>query len=185
MLRVAIFDKDYTLVAPVSGGRYVKSFDDQKLLPGVEDGLVQMYEAGWHFAIASNQGGVAAGRKSLAQVIAEMRFCLSLLPVPVNEAFFCPDYAGEECFMVTRDEAHPVIVPISSPPYKICILDGLKDDVIGQCRKPKPGMLLMAKRYAFQSIFVGDRPEDYDAAVAARVPFISAEDWRENPRTWL
>ena len=36
-------------------------------------------------------------------------------------------------------------------------------------------MLLIAKRYASYCVFIGDRPEDYYAAIAANIPFILAE----------
>jgi histidinol phosphatase-like enzyme len=55
-MKLAIFDKDGTLVSPKSGEQFVQHPKDQKLLPGVAKGLETMSSEGWHFAIASNQG---------------------------------------------------------------------------------------------------------------------------------
>lgn len=57
-MKLAIFDKDGTLTTTVSGETFVQHPKDQKLLPGVAKGLKAMADDGWHFAIASNQGGV-------------------------------------------------------------------------------------------------------------------------------
>lgn len=59
LTKLAVFDKDWTLVKPKSGGTFTRSPDDQELLSGVREKLEQMRSEGWCLAIASNQGGCA------------------------------------------------------------------------------------------------------------------------------
>ena len=59
MNKLAVFDKDHTLVKPKSGGTFVKAPEDQELLPGVAEKLEELRSDGWCLAIASNQGGCA------------------------------------------------------------------------------------------------------------------------------
>ncbi|HMA77901.1 MAG TPA: HAD family hydrolase, partial [Candidatus Paceibacterota bacterium] len=63
-MKLAIFDKDGTLTTPASDAEFVQHPEDQILLPGVSEGVAAMAADGWTIAIASNQGGVAAGYKS-------------------------------------------------------------------------------------------------------------------------
>jgi histidinol phosphatase-like enzyme len=59
MNKLAVFDKDWTLVKPKSGGTFVQAPEDQELLPGVAEKLEELRSDGWCLAIASNQGGCA------------------------------------------------------------------------------------------------------------------------------
>ena len=77
-MKLAIFDKDGTLIAPKIGAKFVDHPEDQILLPGVADGIQSLAADGWAIAIASNQGGVAAGHKSLGCAIDEMFFAMRL-----------------------------------------------------------------------------------------------------------
>lgn len=170
-MRLAIFDKDGTLIKPRSGQTFVQSPDDQELLPGVKEQIEAMAKDGWEFAIASNQGGVAAGHKTLESAIAEMRFCMELLPI--YEAWFCPDFDGRECYMLAGGEVNPSHQSLP--------------EQSGLFRKPNPGMLKAAISFwmpwsdpltSDQIIMVGDRPEDEQAAASAGVGFIWADQWR-------
>lgn len=188
MSKLAIFDKDGTLVRPKSGGTFPQHPEDQELIPGVAEAIQDCVADGWTIAIASNQGGVVAGYKTLESAIAEMRYCLSLLPseAKIEGAYFCPDN-GQTCYRVSAPihyedvpnrphaEITPVIAVHDQAIAKIMNLNGLY-------RKPNPGMLLYATRdrgSAVPRIFVGDRPEDEQAAANADIPFVWAHDWRK------
>lgn len=196
-----LLDKDGTLIQPSSGERFVQHPQDQELMPGVAEAIAHYAAEGWNLAILSNQGGVTAGHKSLDDAIEEMAFCLELLP-QIDFGLFCPDFKGKECWKVWRkqpdfigdkpfaairaitwaveddrwvaDTSHPFLTP---------------DQVVGLCRKPNPGMVLMAQHeYASatkteitlpETLMVGDRPEDQQAAQAAGVRFEWAGQWQE------
>ena len=171
-MKLAIFDKDNTLTTPKSGARFVQNPEDQMLLPGVAEGIAALAANGWAIAIASNQGGVAAGHKSEDDALSEMAHCLKLLP-QISVALFCPDFEGWICIAVSQN---------NSKMLNIC-----RDyaDLKQQYRKPGRGMLMAAQRFLggdFEEVFfVGDRPEDEQAAAAAGVPFLWANEWRA---TW-
>lgn len=178
---LVILDKDGTLVEPASGGQWVESYDDQKLLPGVATRIAELKALGATLVVASNQGGVGAGHKSLESAISEMQFCLKLLP-SVEYAFFCPDYEGSQCFYVNQSnvdaspemagwEAHKSIVGM---------------DLIGSFRKPQAGMLQAAQRlYPMleAEAMIGDSADDRNAAAAANIAFVDAEAWRSGKVT--
>jgi D-glycero-D-manno-heptose 1,7-bisphosphate phosphatase len=167
-MKLLLLDKDGTLVKPASGAKFVNKPWDQAILPGVAEALDRYVAEGWKPAIVSNQGGVIAGHKSLNEAIAEMRFCLELLP-KIEEAYFCPDN-GETCWRVWDKD---------SIEYRLggWIVENL--NLQGQFRKPKPGMIRLAFEIhaPTEVLFVGDRSEDEAAAAAARIPFLWAEEW--------
>ena len=173
MTKLLILDKDGTLVRPVSGAKFVQSPEDQGLLPGVAEALARYRADGWVMAIASNQGGVAAGYKTLDSAIAEMRYCLRLLPQIYN-AYFCPDLEGQKCWHVEKGFAQSL-----DHKYR----NGLGEPYKGLYRKPNHGMISHIQMIETfpnpkETLFVGDRPEDECAAEAAGVRFMWADDWR-------
>ena len=182
-MKLAIFDKDGTLVRPASGGKFVQNPEDQMLLPGVAQGITEMVTDGWTIAIASNQGGVVAGYKSLNEAIEEMRFAMKLIwPLlnwPENLRFrgiLCPD-SGKTAWAIDAFcsqgnwKQYEVTEPIDSIPR--------------QFRKPDAGMIFEAinsLRFSGENpdsvLFIGDLPEDEQAAAAAGVRFQWADEWR-------
>ena len=172
-MKLAIFDKDGTLTTPASGAKFVQRPQDQVLLPGVAEGIAAMAADGWTIAIASNQGGVAAGYKSLDKAIEEMRYCMKLLPKIFN-AYFCPDLAGNECWHVEKGFAQSI-----THKYR----NGIGEPYKGEYRKPCGGMISHIQQIETfptptETLFIGDRPEDKQAAANAGVRFQWADEWR-------
>lgn len=64
-MKLAILDKDGTLVLPKSGNTFVQNPTDQILMFGAIEGCQRLIDAGYVLAIASNQGGVASNHKTL------------------------------------------------------------------------------------------------------------------------
>ena len=177
--KLLILDKDGTLTTTMSGARFVQHPEDQKLLPGVEEALQRYTDDGWLTVIVSNQGGVAAGHKTLADVNDEMQYCYDLIYESVMDGctfldvYFCPDFEGRVC----------------------CRMEGSAEDLSPfqgtDFRKPGPGMLKEAiSDFAAQQfdtpdqiLYVGDRPEDQQAAKAAGVSFMWASQWRGDAST--
>ena len=185
MVRLLILDKDGTLTRPKSGQTFVQHPKDQELIPGVAEALQRYRNGGWVMAIASNQGGVAAGHKTLEEAIEEMKFAMEL--TGINTAFFCPDMTGDRCLWLDREKSGDQIEYRELGDSNA--IDGLN------CRKPAPGMLIVARSFQIwweedlieingvqtwkpdRCLMVGDRPEDQGAAQAAGINFMWAEDW--------
>lgn len=173
MTKLLLLDKDGTLIAPKSGAKFVSDPWDQAPLSNVCDRLKEYAAEDWKMAITSNQGGVVANHKSLENCILEMKFCLELFP-EITEAYFCPNFEGSECWRVWGecDVEHRILYNQNSFETKDL-------ELVGQFRKPNLGMLaLAASFYNFEEIlYIGDRPEDEGAALAANIPFQWATDF--------
>lgn len=177
MNKLLILDKDGTLVEPVSGKKFVQHPEDQRLLPGVAAAIARYASEGWSMAIASNQGGVAAGHKSLEQAIAEFEYCCKLTGIRRGMIAHSYEEEGGRALEIDLYSFHNP-VEIKHPTRKF--------------RKPNPGMIEylasdgfpgLSWRSHVQVLFVGDRPEDQVAAQAAGVEFMWAEDWRKIGRS--
>lgn len=167
-MKLLLLDKDGTLVTPKSGETFVQQPWDQEPLPGAKEAVSHYHQQGWKMAIISNQGGVEKGHKSLDNCILEMRFCLELFP-EIEEAYFCPDFAGINCYRVWRDD----LIHYDADSYI-----SWEYNLRGQFRKPNPGMIQLAQRLHVpdETWMVGDRSEDEEAAVS--VNFMAADVWR-------
>lgn len=169
MTKILLLDKDGTLVVPASGAKFVNIPTDQKPMDGVNNAIDYYLKNDWNLMIISNQGGVAAGHKSLEEAIAEMRFAMDLFP-GIEQAYFCPcdpKSEGDHCWYVGNDWEMKIDWKISALGYS------------SGFRKPHPGMLQLAIAGSVDEVlYVGDRPEDEQAAAAANVPFMWADQWR-------
>lgn len=170
-MNLLLVDKDGTLIKTKSGETFVNKPWDQEPLPGVKEALKFHKSQGWKIIVVSNQAGVAREYKSLESAIAEMRFCMELLP-EIEECYFCPDFEGESCYRVWADD----FIHYNSDSYAVAELE-----IINQFRKPSPGMLKLAAHIeaADKVWYVGDRDEDEAAAAAANINFMWADIWRD------
>jgi D-glycero-D-manno-heptose 1,7-bisphosphate phosphatase len=170
MTKLLILDMDGTVRHPISNpDGFILNPKDQAIYPEAIAAIKEFKRKGYAIVGASNQGGVAAGKKSLQDCIAEQDQTLQLLykaNASIAEILFCPDYAGKICMSVD--------------PSQIASNDYSHYDEFGLYRKPSPGMLNFAKYLyrATEITFVGDRSEDELAAIAAKVQFIHATEWR-------
>lgn len=173
MKNLLLLDKDGTLISPKSGAKFVGDPWDQEPNRSVHQTLKKYATEGWEMAICSNQGGVAAGHKSLSNCILEMKFALQLFP-EIKEAYFCPDFEGNECWRVWDNCGDDSQILYNKDSWETTDLQ-----IEGKFRKPNPGMLLLAANfYNFDEIlYVGDRPEDEGAALAANISFKWASDF--------
>jgi HAD superfamily hydrolase (TIGR01662 family) len=151
-VKLVIFDVDGTLVTTKSGETFRKTADDWQWLPGRLEKLRALEEQGIYTAIATNQGGVAFGylrRADILQEIARM-----------------------------GDEGHIIAFEICYA-HPNATLEEYRADP--PCRKPNPGMLLSIienSRYQkHETLMVGDRPEDAEAAQNAGVAFMWADEF--------
>lgn len=147
-----IFDKDGTICQSKSSKTFINDVNDQELIPGTLEKIQSLKANGHKIAITSNQGGVAFGYMSYNMANQIMIHAKKL--IEADYYFFCAH--------------HPEAT-----------IKEFKEDCI--CRKPKSGMLLYAmlefgiKRQ--DTIFIGNRPEDVEAAKNVNVVFIYADDF--------
>jgi D-glycero-D-manno-heptose 1,7-bisphosphate phosphatase len=169
------------LVQTKSGKPFL-THGDQELMPGVKEKIAAHKATGDIITVISNQGGIPK-YKSLDSAIAEFQELMQMLP-DVSSCYFCPDFGGAECIYLNQ-EGRVVFVHAHWKKYS---------HLIGSFRKPHPGMLLLAIEHELRkpvaedrkpnqeiAEYVGDRPEDEGAAMAAGVPFHWADQWREQP----
>jgi len=171
-MKLLMLDLDGTIRQPASGEKFISCPTDQKIIDGADKAIASYSPEEWTIIGITNQGGVAAGHKSLADCFDEQRYTLGLFP-QLKAIYFCPDYDGWECWVVDRYQ-----LPTESREFGY---EGRN------FRKPGAGMLKFAMwQYGIperQAFYVGDRPEDEEAAMRAGVNFMSADIWLERFRT--
>lgn len=182
-MKLAILDKDGTLVLPKSGNTFVQNPTDQILMVGAVEGCQRLIDAGYVLAIASNQGGIASGYKTLDEAISEMQYCLHLLSEfnikIAQKAYFCPDFEGQKCYWANLNDGGD------------CGASSIFFGGAGGFRKPSAGMLhLSACDVPVGEEFtdcwmIGDREEDRLAAEAAGFSFLDADEWRKGASPWI
>jgi len=147
-----IFDVDGTLTTTKSGATFRKTADDWQWLPGRIERLHALANAGVMLAIATNQAGVAFGYLDYHEMRAELRRMADEGRIGFSAMCFTHPQAKSAEFKKDSDR-----------------------------RKPGPGMLLDAMRAygesAQNTLMVGDRPEDEQAARAACCAFTWADEF--------
>ena len=128
---------------------YVSRWEDFEFVPGAVDAMRRLKKAGYALVVVTNQSGIARGYYSEAQyqaLTAAMKQALLDAGAAVDAVYHCPHH----------------------PKGKLAELA-----VDCDCRKPAPGMILRAAKELnlslADSILVGDKPSDIEAARAAGV----------------
>lgn len=147
-----VFDADGTLCQTIKGHTFRHGADDWELIPGVQEALAHWRERGIQFAMASNQGGVAFGLLKKEEIERELVALGGRLGIHPAFVFAC--------------YTHP---HARLPEYRASDTN----------RKPNPGMIRSAMGAHDvtppQTLVVGDREEDYEAARNAGCAFVKAE----------
>lgn len=156
MNKQALFlDLDGTIRTSKSGKRFIQGPEDIVLLPNVEKSIWEYRRAEYLIFGISNQGGVAFGYKTEAEVLGELSVTAALFKKdPFHAIFYCPYHER-----ATQEK------------YRRKSLS----------RKPHPGMLVRAEEWASLrmgcgidwsgSLVVGDRREDYALAGGLDIDF--------------
>lgn len=128
---------------------YVSRWEDFEFVPGAIDAMRRLKKAGYALVVVTNQSGIARGYYTEAQyqaLTAAMKQALADAGVAVDAVYHCPHHAKGEVAELAID----------------C-----------DCRKPAPGMILRAAKELnlslADSILVGDKPSDIEAARAAGI----------------
>ena len=135
MNKILFVDLDGTVRRTKSGAIFINTPQDQEIIPGVTEAIARYPD---HYVIGiTNQGGVAAKKKSLVSAIAEQQYTMELLP-QLLEIYFCPDFEGRECYkLVSTDNTIRCAAINFQQEPQLLKWQGL-------CRKPNPGMLEIA-----------------------------------------
>jgi D-glycero-D-manno-heptose 1,7-bisphosphate phosphatase len=91
-------DRDGVLNEKMPEGRYVESWNDFHLLPGVNEAVGRLNRAAFHVVVVSNQRGIALGRYIPADVEAIHSALQDLLKAHgahVDAFYFCPHDKGQ------------------------------------------------------------------------------------------
>jgi D-glycero-D-manno-heptose 1,7-bisphosphate phosphatase len=144
MRRAAFLDRDGVVNVDRA---YVHRWEDFAFVAGAPEAMRRLGDAGWQLVIVTNQSGIARGLYTEAAYQALTRRMLEALAaqgVQVLDVYHCPHHPAGQVPALAID----------------C-----------DCRKPAPGLLLRAAREhdldLAQSILVGDKPSDIEAARAA------------------
>ena len=162
-------DLDGTLREAIEG-QFINTAENQKLMDGVADTLRRYAKAGFQIAVVTNQGGVAAGYKTIHSWMNEWSRFIDLLKQENAGVHFM-----RACYHHPTDG---IVKPFDND---------------SQFRKPNGGMVSSIEVEAHNhgividwknSLMVGDRPEDEGLANTCGLRFMSAKDWR-NPHPIL
>jgi D-glycero-D-manno-heptose 1,7-bisphosphate phosphatase len=175
MQGILLLSIDGCLRQKKSGSGFITSPYDQMVVPGAQEAMKNF--DGWLKIGVSNQGGVGAGHKSLKNCILEQMITMQAFP-DLQAIYFCPDFAGDRCYLVDRSEIHSVL------PMANKILDAefqVENKYAGHYRKPRTGMIDHALDDYAQDcssvLIVGDRREDNEVALRASIPYMPAHEW--------
>lgn len=172
MTKLLLCDLDGTVRTTKSGATFINDPLDQQLIPEAQSAIAHYHSQEWAIVGITNQGGVSAGHKSLEDAVREQNYTLELCP-QLGAIIFCVDFAGESRIDVVRPMALAVNLEFN---YHLT-----HERLKGTYRKPNPGMLLWTLAWLgidkADTIYVGDRPEDEQAATNAGVKFLSHTEW--------
>lgn len=128
---------------------YVHRWEDFEFFPGAIDGMKKLQDAGYALVIVTNQSGLARGyytEDEYQELTESLRLYLANHSVLLTGIYYCPHHPKGRVPAISID----------------C-----------NCRKPAPGMLLQAANDLGlslpNSIMIGDKPSDIQAARAAGV----------------
>ena len=143
---------------------YVYRWEDFEFMPGAIEGMRRLQQAGYALVVVTNQSGLARGYYTEAQYQAlsrAMREELARQGVELAGIYHCPHHPAG------------VVAPLA---------------VACDCRKPAPGLLLRAAQELrlslADSLLIGDKPSDIEAARAAGVGRAYLVD-SDNPESGL
>lgn len=130
---------------------YVHRWADFEWMPGAVEALQWLQDQGWALVVVTNQSGLARGYYDAAafeSLCSAMSADLAERGITLSGIYHCPHLPDAQV-----------------PAYRQRC----------NCRKPAPGMLLRAANELRldlqQSILVGDKASDMDAAAAAGLPW--------------
>jgi D-glycero-D-manno-heptose 1,7-bisphosphate phosphatase len=173
-----MFDLDGTLISSYMETES-RDINDWHVLPGRREILLHLKQEGHALAIITNQAGVAFGYATEEQVQAKIVQALVALGFDEDEILFYSHAGGPD---TTESVFHRISVHVCYGHPKS--RDSRYSGAEAERRKPSPAMLLEAigeppfgtppSEYA---VFVGDMESDREAARAAGVRYLDANEF--------
>lgn len=128
---------------------YVHRWDQFEFLPGAIEAMRKLKKAGYALVVVTNQSGIARGyytEEQYQELTECIKQALTESGTPLDAVYHCPHHPQGVVLKLSFD----------------C-----------DCRKPAPGMILLAERdmdlFLPNSLMIGDKPSDIEAARAAGV----------------
>ena len=187
MRKLLILDKDGTLITTKSGKKFVQPPQDQKIIPGMGKALIAAKNSGWNICVASNQLGIKLGYKTDSDSVAEFVYLHKLFP-EIEVAVYCPD-EGKTMTRINYKINNIATQNIFN--WNVTVKKAGYQEELKEFRKPNPGMIqFLMTNFECQKnqdkiVYVGDRPEDEQAALNAGVVFIWADVFNQDPLRFL
>jgi D-glycero-D-manno-heptose 1,7-bisphosphate phosphatase len=180
MTKLLIVDCDGTLREPKNDSKHINSPEDQKIILGADKAVSYYHNQGYIIIAITNQGGVEKGYKTLKETVEEQVYTLKLFP-EISHLYFCPDIRGNQLVKVGLRNGDFYFEEYKRSDFLYLNIPGeLK---YKSFRKPGNGMLMVAidslETYPERILYIGDRPEDKQAAISAEIDFLWADKWRE------
>ncbi|PHR10159.1 MAG: hypothetical protein COB29_00840 [Sulfitobacter sp.] len=98
--KILLLDRDGTINTKAPRGEYITRWSDMEILPEAVSGLQKLADAGFTFAVISNQAGIARGILS-AEIVSEINSRLSEFfhdkGVEMIDFYVCPHHWDEGC----------------------------------------------------------------------------------------
>lgn len=97
-LKLIVLDRDG--VINEDSDAYIKSLDEWIPIPGALEAMAQLYQAGWHIAVATNQSGLARGlfdRATLEAIHARLQQLLAQQGATIDLICYCPHGPEDHC----------------------------------------------------------------------------------------
>jgi D-glycero-D-manno-heptose 1,7-bisphosphate phosphatase len=97
-LATVFLDRDGVLNEKMPEGRYVTTWDEFRILPGVPEAIARLNHAGWQVIVVSNQRGIALGLYTAADleaIHAAFQRILSSHGAHIDAFFICPHHADQ------------------------------------------------------------------------------------------
>ena len=166
--KVLFIDLDGTIRYSTDPKTEFPNLQNQAIFPEIPSILKKFQEEGWLISIITNQGGVAFGYKTEKEFDNELSAAFAMIDEQAGTRI---DITVGVCYSMPN---------ATVPKYKLQSL----------CRKPKAGLVVLQEiDYATKgfsidyanSLFVGDRPEDYACALNAGIKFCDANAFRALP----
>ena len=137
VLLTVFLDRDGVLNRKLPEGRYVASWNDFQLLPGIPQAIARLNRAGLRVIVVSNQRGIALGLHSAADVLAihqNLQSQLGQSGAHLDGFFFCPhDYHQCDCRKPLPGLFHQAVarIPTITAETSAMVGDSLSDIEFG------------------------------------------------------
>lgn len=98
MLKTVFLDRDGIINENIGMHRYVENWEQFRILPGVEDSIKKLNEAGYQIIVVTNQSGIARGilsKECVDDLHGRLRTHIEQSGGKIDAIYMCPHKEGE------------------------------------------------------------------------------------------